>query len=80
MSARLAILPTQEPAKPHLSPREVEVVRLVSASYTTAEIAAALGISGRTVETYRQGIRWKTGASTRVQVALYAVREGLVKI
>lgn len=79
MSSRPVVLPIYSPAKALLSPREAQVVRLVAASYTTPEIAAELGISGRTVESYRQSIRWKTGASTRVQVALYAVREGLVK-
>jgi two-component system response regulator NreC len=56
-----------------LSPREVEVLRLIALGHTSAEIAAKLRLSRRTVETHRARILRKLGLRTRadlVQVAL----------
>lgn len=44
------------------SPRELEVLRLLAAGRTTDEIATALGVGGKTVETYRKGLFIKLGA------------------
>lgn len=68
------------PADPYhsLTPREQEVLRLVAEGRTNAEIAAELYISRRTVETHRAHLMKKLGLRTHVEVALYALRRGVV--
>ena len=48
-----------------LSPRETEVLRLIALGHTSAEIAAKLHLSRRTVETHRARIHRKLGLETR---------------
>jgi non-specific serine/threonine protein kinase len=66
-----------EPATP-LSPRELEVVRLLAEGKTNQEIAAALFISPNTVSNHVVSILNKLGLESRTAVAAYAVRHGLV--
>jgi two-component system response regulator NreC len=61
----------------NLTEREVEVLRLVALGHTSAEIAAKLHLSVRTVETHRARIHRKLGLSTRVELVRYALRRGL---
>jgi DNA-binding NarL/FixJ family response regulator len=42
-----------------LSPRELEVLRLIGTGFTTREIASQLGLSAKTVETYREHLKRK---------------------
>jgi DNA-binding NarL/FixJ family response regulator len=63
-----------------LTPREVEVLRLVGAGRSNKEIAAELGISERTARTHVSNILRKLGLSSRTQAALWAVGEGLVDV
>jgi DNA-binding NarL/FixJ family response regulator len=67
----------QDPAE-DLTDREREILRLVAAGKANKEIAAALVISERTARTHVSNILRKLGLSSRTQVALWAVREGLV--
>lgn len=60
-----------------LTPREREVVVQIAAGRTTREIAEALGISVKTVETHRQRIMEKLGCRKVTDIVLYAVRSGL---
>lgn len=60
-----------------LSARELEVLRLIAAGKTNREIAEALVISPRTVETHVVRIYEKIGAANRAEAAAYAVRQGL---
>jgi DNA-binding NarL/FixJ family response regulator len=60
-----------------LTPRELEVLRLVGAGRANKEIAAELNISERTARTHMSNILRKLGLSSRTQAALWAVREGL---
>jgi DNA-binding CsgD family transcriptional regulator len=60
-----------------LTPREVEVLRLIAAGRSTKEIAAALVISGPTVERHITHIYEKIGASSRAEATAYALRHGL---
>lgn len=67
------------PTTPHrLSERELDVLRLIALGNTNAEIATALSLSVRTVETHRSHIVTKTGAKTRAQLVAYALRAGLL--
>jgi len=65
-------------AKP-LSPREVEIVKLVAKGNGNKEISTALKISVKTVETYRAKIMLKLQIHSLSDLVLYAVRCELVK-
>jgi DNA-binding NarL/FixJ family response regulator len=60
-----------------LTPRERGIVSLIAAGKSTREIALALGISVKTVETHRQHIMVKLGCRKATEIVLYAVRAGL---
>lgn len=62
-----------------LSPREREVLELLTRGTTNKEIASALDISENTVKNHLKSIMEKLHLENRVQVAAYALREGLVK-
>ncbi len=66
---------------PHeaLSGRELEIFRLIAVGQTVKEIAAALNLSDKTVATYLARIRDKTGLTTHVAIARYALKHGLVE-
>lgn len=60
-----------------LTAREMEVLKHVVGGKTNQNIAAALGISEKTIEKYMEAIFAKLGVASRVEAAVYAVREGL---
>jgi two-component system response regulator NreC len=61
-----------------LSERETEVLRLIALGHTSAEIAAKLHLSPRTVESHRARIHRKLGLTTRAQLVRFALRRGLL--
>lgn len=73
MTARL-----REPAAVSLTRREREIVRHVALGLRNAEVAERLGVSEGTVKTHLNNIFQKLGLRDRVELALYAVRVGLV--
>jgi DNA-binding NarL/FixJ family response regulator len=62
-----------------LTPRELEVLKLIAEAHTTKEIAELLVISPKTVERHRANILDKLGMRDRVQLTRYAIRRGLVE-
>jgi DNA-binding NarL/FixJ family response regulator len=62
-----------------LTPREREVVRFIANGYCAKGIAAALGISFRTVETHRTTIARKLQVVSSADLVRYAVRYQLVE-
>jgi two-component system, NarL family, response regulator LiaR len=60
-----------------LSPRELDVLRLIARGMENSEIADALNISRRTAKNHVSNILSKLGLPSRVQAAIYAVRRGL---
>jgi len=62
-----------------LSQREREIFQLVAEAKTNKEIAALLGISPSTVETHRAKITQKLDLHSAAQIALYAVRRGVIR-
>jgi two-component system response regulator NreC len=61
-----------------LTPREVEVLRLIALGHTSVEIARRLHLASRTVETHRANIQRKLGRNTRAELVRYALRRGLL--
>jgi len=59
-----------------LSGREEEVLRRIAWGETNREIAASLGISTKTVETYKARITEKLGLRSRTEMVRYAVQRG----
>jgi DNA-binding NarL/FixJ family response regulator len=62
-----------------LTPRELEVVKLIAEGHTSREIAAELVISAKTVERHRANILEKLGMRDRVELTRYAIRRGLIE-
>jgi DNA-binding NarL/FixJ family response regulator len=62
-----------------LSPRELEVLRLIAKGYTNQQISELLFNSRRTIETHRQNLLEKTGATNTATLILYAASHGLLE-
>jgi len=61
-----------------LTEREIEVLKLMARGLNNAEIAEALVVSKRTVDSHTNSILAKLHVANRTQAALYALRQGLV--
>jgi DNA-binding NarL/FixJ family response regulator len=71
------VRPTEPPATTaELSERETEVVRLIALGYSNKEIAARLGVSVKTVETYKSRSMEKLAIRSRVDIVRYAAGRG----
>jgi two-component system response regulator NreC len=64
--------------RPVLSPREIEVLRLMALGHTNREVAGQLSLSVRTVETHRAHIQQKLRLDSRPELTRYALDHGLV--
>ncbi len=74
-------LGVRRPPRPAgLSGREVEVLALIAAGYSNAEVAQRLFISRRTAEHHAQHIYAKIGVSTRAAAALFAVHHDVIRL
>ncbi len=78
----------QEPAAPPaappqstetLTPREIEVLKLIVQGYTNRQIGEELNISFRTAESHRASLSEKLGMHSRVELVRYAREHGLIK-
>jgi DNA-binding NarL/FixJ family response regulator len=69
---------TGQPAEVELTPRELDVLRLIAREYTTAEIAEKLFISHHTVESHRKNLLSKLGKKNTAGLAAYAAQQGWV--
>jgi NarL family two-component system response regulator LiaR len=72
--------PDRPPTPNPLTEREAEVLRLVAQGLSNQDIARKLNISDPTVRTHVSNIMSKLHLATRIQAALYALREGLVSL
>jgi two-component system, NarL family, response regulator LiaR len=70
----------EEPPGAALTPRELEVLRLIANGMSNKEIARELVLNERTVKGHVSNILAKLGLADRTQAALYAVREGIAPI
>jgi DNA-binding NarL/FixJ family response regulator len=62
-----------------LTPRELEVLKLIAEGHSSKQIAAQLVISTKTVERHRANILYKLGMRDRVQLTRYAIRRRLIE-
>ena len=63
----------------NLSPKELEVLQLVTSGYSNAQIAAAMGVATTTVDSYKERIKTKFGLATIVECVAHAVASDLVQ-
>ena len=63
-----------------LTPREREALQLLAEGKSTKEIAAVLGVSDKTIETYRQQVMKKLNLHSVAQLTKYAIREGMTTL
>jgi DNA-binding NarL/FixJ family response regulator len=66
------------PAGPPLSAREQQVLELLAQGHSYQRIATQLGVSVKTVETYRTRFSQKLGLRSRADLVRYALRAGLI--
>jgi DNA-binding NarL/FixJ family response regulator len=62
-----------------LTPRELQILKLIAEAHTSKEIAEMLVISVKTVERHRANILEKLGMRDRVELTRYAIKRGLVE-
>ena len=62
----------------HLTDREIEIIRLIEKEYNNKQIAEALFISERTVETHRKNIFRKTSTNSVIGLVKYAYEHRLI--
>jgi DNA-binding NarL/FixJ family response regulator len=62
-----------------LTPRELEVLKLIAEGQSSKEIATTLVLSIKTVESHRANILSKLGMRDRVDLTRYAIRRGLIE-
>jgi DNA-binding NarL/FixJ family response regulator len=62
-----------------LTPRELEVLKLIAEGHTSKEIAKLLVISVKTVDRHRTNMLEKLGMRDRVDLTRYAIRRGLIE-
>ena len=67
------------PPEELLTPRELEVVKLIAEGLTSDEVAEELSISSKTVDRHRANLLEKLGMRNRVELTRYAIRRGLVE-
>lgn len=76
--SRMSGAPRATPAPAQLTPREMDVLRLVAFGQTNREIAQTLGLTSSTAKTHVEHLIAKLGVSDRTQAAVRAVELGLV--
>ena len=67
-------------AQSELTPREIEVVRLIWEEFSTKEIAVKLTISPRTVEAHRWNIAVKLRAKSTIGIIKFALKADIIKL
>ena len=79
LGARMVADPRPGGPPDGLTPRELEVLRLLAAGYTNAEVGRELYMSVRTAESHRAHVLRKTGCTSRADITRYALERGLME-
>ena len=61
-----------------LTPRELDVLRLLAGGWTTRAMAGELGVTFHTIRNYVQAVIQKLGAHSRLEAVAIALRDGVV--
>lgn len=69
----------QRPIREELTPRELEVLRLLARGYANREIAAELDISVKTVDAHKANGMSKLGMSSRIELVRFAIHQGWLR-
>jgi len=69
---------TTVPNNIRLTPREIEVLKMIAEEYTNQEIADALFISTRTVDTHRRNLLEKLGLKNTAGLVKFAIQQGYI--
>jgi DNA-binding NarL/FixJ family response regulator len=70
----------EKPAGPRITPRELEIIRLLAQGKPNKELSTQLGITVRTVETHRSKIMLKLGLHSLAELIHYAMRNEIISI
>jgi len=73
-----SLAPDESQAEP-LTPREIDVLRLIAQGYTNRQVAEKLNVSVRTVESHRANLTSKLGLSSRAELVRYAKEHDLLE-
>lgn len=63
-----------------LTPREIDIVKLLSLGLSTLEIADKLNLSVRTIEKHRSELLLRTQSANSISLIIYAIKNGLISI
>ncbi len=63
-----------------LTPRETEIVRLITSGLTVREVASEIYRSHKTVECHMTNIYRKTGVNSNVRLTRWAIHNGLIEV
>ena len=80
MIAENKYIPYRYHPNQHFSKKEKEIMMLICQQYTNKEIATALNLSPRTIESYREKIQEKTESRNSVGIAVYAIRHNIFQL
>ena len=80
ISDEIAQIVENDPPMPELSPRQLEVLRLITQGFSNPEIARCLGISVQMVKEHMTVVLLKIGAANRTEAVAIAMRKHLLKI
>jgi DNA-binding NarL/FixJ family response regulator len=76
----LQVRMSERAARPVLSPREVQVIDRIAQGMRNKEVAAALGLSEETVQTYVKNILAKLGVNDRTAAVKVALQRGIIHL
>jgi two-component system response regulator NreC len=70
----------ESPSSPELTPRELEVLKLIAQGLSNQSVADQLGLSRKTVDVHRANIMRKLDLHTVTELVKYALRRGLITL
>lgn len=78
--ARLLLEPSEPAVEDLLTPRQIEILKLLAQGRTAKEIGYDLGLSSKTVDVHRSRIMERLEVRDLASLTVYAVRKGLLKL